>query len=508
MDPLRLRRTFESRHTCVRIPTSEETETVRMVLDCAADMKLEPYLWSVTTGIRPARLADSKPMVGTDNPGGALAWWRANIKAPSMCITLDLLDFFDDKRVLRAWRELVEFFHHGGAVGELEGKLFLAMIDHSEHANASVQASSTVHHVAPPDDVTVEEIARQTLRRINRRTPLKTEISKQHFEAIIANLRGLPRRQVEQVVASAVANDKVLDAADIMNVIREKRRLLQSTGLLEHVDVPGSIDDVGGLRRLKGWLEQRSAAFGEQAAEFGLVPPRGVLLLGVQGAGKSLTAKAIATAWKRPLMKLDPSILYDKYVGESERRLRDALAQAEAMSPVVLWIDEIEKGFASASSTSNDGGLSRRMFGTMLNWMQEHRSPVFLVATANDIEALPPELLRKGRFDEIFFVDLPGPEAREQIFRIHLAKRKLDVATFDLPSLVAASEGYSGAEIEQAVLSSLHSVFAARRNDAGAFVKTADVLQALRQSPPLSVTMAEKVAALREWAANRCVPAD
>jgi SpoVK/Ycf46/Vps4 family AAA+-type ATPase len=508
MDPARLRRTFESRHTCVRIPTGEETETVRMVLDCAADMKLEPYLWSVTTGIRPARLADSKPMIGTDNPGAALAWWRSNVKAPSMCITLDLLDFFDDKRVLRAWRELVEFFHHGGAVGELEGKLCLAMIDHSETSNPSILAASTVHHVAPPDDVMVEEIARQTLRRINRRTPLKTEITKQQFDAIVDNLRGLSRRQVEQVMASAVATDKTLDATDIMNVVREKRRLLQTSGLLEHVDVPASIDEVGGLRRLKGWLAQRGEAFGEHAAEFGLVPPRGVLLLGVQGAGKSLTAKAIAAAWKRPLMKLDPSVLYDKYVGESERRLREALAQAEAMSPVVLWIDEIEKGFASASSTSNDGGLSRRMFGTMLNWMQEHRSPVFLVATANDIEALPPELLRKGRFDEIFFVDLPGAEAREQILRIHLSKRKLDPAAFDLASLVVASEGYSGAEIEQAVLAAMHSVFAARRTDPGAFVKTADVLQALRESPPLSVTMGEKVAELRSWAAGRCVPAD
>ena len=235
----------------------------------------------------------------------------------------------------------------------------------------------------------------------------------------------------------------------------------------------------------------------------------GVLLLGVQGAGKSLSAKAIATAWKRPLMKLDAGTLYDRYIGESERRLRDALHQAESMSPVVLWIDEIEKGFAGASSNSTDGGLSRRMFGSLLSWMQEHTRPVFLVATANDIAALPPELLRKGRFDEIFFVDLPGEEARGQIFRIHLERRGQTVAGFDLPALVAQSGGFSGAEIEQAVVSGLHGVFARRAaGESGAGLDSAGVLAVLKESPPLSVTMREQIAELRQWAVGRCVPAD
>jgi len=228
-----------------------------------------------------------------------------------------------------------------------------------------------------------------------------------------------------------------------------------------------------------------------------------VLLLGVQGAGKSLASKAIATAWQRPLMRLDPGALFNKYVGETERNLRDALRQAEAMAPVVLWIDEIEKGFASASSTSNDGGVSRRMFGTLLTWMQEHTSPVFLVATANDIEALPPELLRKGRFDDIFFVDLPSPAVREIIFKIHLRKRGYDAKTFDLPSLAAATDGYSGAEIEQAVISA-HLI--ARTSNLT--LTTHNVIDAAKASPPLSVTMDEKIADLREWAKGRCVPAD
>jgi SpoVK/Ycf46/Vps4 family AAA+-type ATPase len=226
-------------------------------------------------------------------------------------------------------------------------------------------------------------------------------------------------------------------------------------------------------------------------------------MLGVQGAGKSLAAKAVATAWQMPLMRMDVGALYDRYIGESERRLRDTLKQAEMMAPIVLWIDEIEKAFASAASRSVDGGLSQRMFGTLLTWMQERAGGVFTIATANDIEALPPELLRKGRFDEIFFVDLPAEDARGQIFAIHLKKRARDPAAFDLATLTAASEGHSGAEIEQAVLAALHTAFAAKQQ-----LTTQHVLDALAASPPISVTMRERIAALRQWAKGRCVPAD
>jgi SpoVK/Ycf46/Vps4 family AAA+-type ATPase len=216
-----------------------------------------------------------------------------------------------------------------------------------------------------------------------------------------------------------------------------------------------------------------------------------------------LCAKAIATAWGQPLLRMDVGALYDQYIGESERRLRDAFRQAEMMSPIVLWIDEIEKAFASAASRSSDGGLSQRMFGALLTWMQEHAAPVFLVATANDIEALPPELLRKGRFDEIFFVDLPGSETRKQIFEIHLRKRKRDPGKLDLKVLVELAKGYSGAEIEQSIVSAMHEAFAAKSE-----ITTDLIARALRDSPPLSVTMAERVAELRAWAKNRCVPAD
>jgi SpoVK/Ycf46/Vps4 family AAA+-type ATPase len=263
-----------------------------------------------------------------------------------------------------------------------------------------------------------------------------------------------------------------------------------------------AMDEVAGMAALKRWLHLRRAPFLEPAAAQGLPPPRGVLLLGVQGAGKSLAAKAVAASWQLPLFRMDFGALHDKWQGESERKLREALRVAESMQPCVLWMDEIEKGLAGGGA--DDGtGATRRMLGTLLTWMAERRSHVFLVAPANDIQALPPELVRKGRFDEIFFIDLPGPQAREAILRTHLSRRKQEPERFELPALVAAADGYSGAEIEQAILSALHTAF-----NAGKKLKTDHIADALAGSPPLSVIMAERLAALRAWASTRCVPAE
>jgi SpoVK/Ycf46/Vps4 family AAA+-type ATPase len=320
---------------------------------------------------------------------------------------------------------------------------------------------------------------------------------------VLKNLRGLTRRQARQIIIDTVCDDCRFDENDIPVILAQKRKALSGLGLLEYVESPTTLEEVGGLEKLKAWLCQRQNALSDDAMSFGITAPRGVLMLGVQGAGKSLSAKAVATAWRRPLLRMDVGSLYDKYIGQSERQLREALRQAEMMSPIVLWIDEIEKGFASAASESTDGGLSKRMFGALLTWMQEHTAPVFLIATANDIEALPPELLRKGRFDEIFFIDLPNRMARKQIFAIHLKKRGRETEKFDLDALAAASDGFSGAEIEQAIYSALHEAFSA-----GEELNTSHILRALEESPPLSVTMQEKVEALRDWAKGRCVSAD
>jgi SpoVK/Ycf46/Vps4 family AAA+-type ATPase len=313
----------------------------------------------------------------------------------------------------------------------------------------------------------------------------------------------LTRRQAERIISDAITIDQKFADTDINKVIAEKRRMVARDGLLEYIQTPLHLDEIGGMNRLKEWLKMRKDAHSSHAAEFGIEPPRGVLMLGVQGAGKSLCAKAIATAWQQPLLRLDPGVLYASYIGESERNLRQALIQTEMMSPVILWIDEIEKAFASAASRSADGGLSQRMFGTLLTWLQERKAPVFVVATANDIGALPPELLRKGRFDEIFFVDLPSEETRKQIFAIHLKKRDRDPDNFDLDKLAEKSEGYSGSEIEQAIISALHIAYGKNKQ-----LTTELIAESIKMSPPLSVTMAEHVESLRLWAKGRCVQAE
>lgn len=491
----RLKHLVRARHASVRIVTDDEPAAIDLAREAAAGAGLGLLRWSVLDGLRDGGLVEAKPVEGTDQPAAALYAARRDNPTAFVLATLDLVPHLDDPRVLRAWRELVE---HLRVVGGC-----LVMIDHRENVPPIVAAMSTLLRPSLPDDDAIEGIVRRTLRAQHREQPVEVKLSKRDAAALMKTLRGLTARQAQQVVLDAIADDRELSISDLDEMIRAKRRLLQVEGLLEFVDAPTALEDIGGLNALKLWLARRAKSFSAEAGDFGLSPPRGILLLGVQGAGKSLCAKAVATAWKRPLLRLDPCVLYDRYVGESERRLRDALRQAEAMAPLVLWIDEIEKAFASAAAQSTDGGLSQRMFGTFLTWLQEHRSGVFVVATANTVEALPPELLRKGRFDEIFFVDLPSASARLKIFKVHISKRKRDPAKLDLAALVAASEGYSGAEIEQAVVSDLHVAF-----DAGRDLTTAGLLAAIKGSPPLSVTMAESVAELREWAKGRCVAAD
>ena len=333
------------------------------------------------------------------------------------------------------------------------------LIDSEDKLPDVVKSYARTFELSLPTELELDTLIRSTLREIHNMTPVEIGISKNGLAAIIRNLRGLSIRQAKQLICDVVLTDHRFEDGDVNKIIAGKRRMFQSDGLLEYVEAPLTMDEIGGMANLKKWLRLRKDGFTEKAAEFGITPPRGVLVLGVQGAGKSLCAKAIATAWQQPLYRLDCGTLYNSYIGESERNLRKALRQIEAMSPAILWVDEIEKAFASAASQSTDGGLSKRMFATLLTWMQEHREAVFLVATANDIQALPPELLRKGRFDEIFFVNLPGEEARKAIFKIHLAKRKRDPEKFDLEKLAKKSDGYSGAEIEQAVLSALHEAF-------------------------------------------------
>ena len=495
-DQQRFEQLVLAKHPCVHIVTYEEDYALQTVRHAAVENGWDLWLWTVTGGLRDGLLENSASVADTEHPAAALYHLcRDRAGKRGLFVMLDLAGHLKDERTLRTLREGVAKLAKGGCT--------LVLIDQHDEVPPVVKASVTRLEVSFPDEPELVEIVKRTLREVNEERRIQVNLNKRELDVVVRNLRGLTRRQARQVVIDSVAHDRRFDADDINHILSLKRQALGSIGLLDFVEAPTSIDQVGGMKRMKQWLTNRENALGDEAIAFGIPAPRGVLMLGVQGAGKSLAAKAVATAWQRPLLRMDVGALYDKYIGESERKLRDALRQAEMMSPIILWIDEIEKAFASAAAQSSDGGLSKRMFGTLLTWMQEHQAPVFLIATANDIEALPPELLRKGRFDEIFFVDLPDLEARHMIFSIHLKKRKRDPKHFDLAQLAQASDGFSGAEIEQAVISALHDAFAAKEE-----MKTEHILNALKNSPPLSVTMAEKVAELRAWAHGRCVPAD
>jgi SpoVK/Ycf46/Vps4 family AAA+-type ATPase len=323
---------------------------------------------------------------------------------------------------------------------------------------------------------------------------------KQLLERLVENLGGLPQRDAKRLARGAIEDDGAITEEDLPAVMEAKFKLLGQDGVLSYEYDTARFAEVGGLERLKTWLRLREPVFAGTLRKPGLDIPKGILLLGVQGCGKSLAAKAVAGSWSVPLLRLDFGTLYNKYHGETERNLREALKQAETMSPCVLWIDEIEKGL---STDGSDSGTSRRVLGTLLTWMAENDERAFLVATANDIESLPPELLRKGRMDEIFFVDLPDRDTRRRIFEIHLEKRELKLDTADVDALADACDGFSGAEIEQVVVSALYTSHAR-----GEPLGTQALDQEIRDTRPLSVVMAERVGALRAWAAQRTVPAN
>jgi ATP-dependent 26S proteasome regulatory subunit len=492
-DQKHLEKLIQSGYHCLSIITHEEPYALEVVRLATFNMGRPLWIWSIGTGTRDGLLGGSCPLANTELPETGLQSF-AQTDPGCVCVTLDLAEHLKGL-TLRMLRDLIAAFEASGST--------LIMIDSADKLPEVIRAYARRFEISFPNKAELEDVVRRTLCRLHREKPIRVAVTKKGLDLIVRNLRGLSRRQAERIILDAIAEDRRFEDEDIDVVVASKRQMIQQGGLLEYIRTPQDLNQIGGMRRLKRWLRTRSNVFCSEAEAFGLRPPRGVLLLGVQGAGKSLCAKAIATAWHQPLLRLDPGALYNSFIGESEANLRQVLHQTEAMSPVVLWIDEIEKGFASAASQSTDGGLSKRLFGTLLTWMQEHTAPVFLVATANDIEALPPELLRKGRFDEIFFVDLPIVTVRRQIFSIHLAKRGRDPANFDLDRLAKASEDYSGAEIEEAVISALHEAFTDKTD-----LDTERLVAALQASPPLSATMAEKVIALREWAKGRCVPAD
>ena len=329
---------------------------------------------------------------------------------------------------------------------------------------------------------------------------VQTQMTTEEREQVLQAALGLTATEAENVFAKSLVERRRFDTDVILS---EKEQIIRKSAILEYYRTSDAFADVGGLDLLKDWMDKRTVAFTEKARDYGLPAPKGILILGVQGCGKSLSSKAIASLWKLPLLRMDVGKIFGGIVGQSEENIRKAIRVAESTAPNIVWIDELEKGFSGTQSSGiSDGGTTARVFGTFLAWLQDKTAPCFVVATANDVSALPPELLRKGRFDEIFFVDLPDEPEREEIFNIHLKKRRRDPANFDLKALAKATNGYSGAEIEQAIIAAMYDAFNQDRD-----ILTDDILKAAKQSIPLSETMKEKIDILRFWAETRARPA-
>ena len=491
----RLKQIIQARNPIVSMATPDEARAVATVRDAAQQLKMPLLQWSVTEGLVAAPPAAAQVLVEPGKLAAALRYVKES-PYPTLYLFKDVSPHCKEPQIARMLRDL--YFSP-------DTRLWTLVLTDAVGLPQDVRRLTIPFDVGWPNEEELNAIVRNTFYDLQRRSmhEIESRLTKRELELFVQTLRGLTTEEATRVIAGVIHNDNVLDINDLPRIIDTKRNLLGTTGCLESIAADVSPDEIGGLKNLKRWLNMRCGGFTARAREFGIDPPRGILLLGVQGCGKSLCAKVVASAWRMPLLRMDPGVLYQKFIGESEARLREALQQAESMAPVILWIDEIEKAFASAGSDSADGGLSQRMFGTLLSWMQDHRHPIFLIATANNLAQLPPELMRKGRFDEIFFVDLPGLEEREAIFAVHLKKRNRDKSLFDTARLSAAAEGLSGAEIEQAVISGLYAAFYEKTD-----FTTEHILAAIRATQPLSVVMREHVEHLRNWAKNRCVMAD
>lgn len=471
---------IRSRYPLIYVPTPEEQRAEDAIIRAAQNSTppRQVLVWDFVEGFQPGGGAKGDPVA-------ALETIRSRPADQSWVFILrDFHRFFEQVQIARLLRNLVR----------------------SLRAERKTIVLLSPFLKVPPEiaeDITVLEFDLPSYAEID--SELDKVIPRERIrldaggrEALIKACQGLSMQRVRQVLAKAIASDGVLDDSDISLVLEEKKQKIRQTEVLEFYPAAESMNDIGGLDNLKVWLNLRAGSFTESARRYGLPNPRGVLLVGIQGTGKSLSAKAIAQLWRLPLLRLDVGRLMGSLVGESEAKAREMIRLAEAMAPAVLWMDELDKAFAGAGAYSGDSGTSARVLGTLITWMQEKTSPVFVVATANNIEALPPELLRKGRFDEIFFVGLPNDRERREIFQVHLKRvREATLRNYSLDRLVALSSGFSGAEIQQAIVEAMHEAFALQRE-----FTTDDIVAVLRTSVPLSRTAQEQVDRLKAWAAS------
>ncbi len=515
----RLKILIDSSTPIVVMETVEEMRAVRMVRAACSALNLAAFEWSIASGLVRCGTASTEPVVETGHwaptssrgdageHADAQALYNSrepaqmlgNLEALTVEAAFILKDFhrhMEDPVVVRRLRD----------VGQKFSTNRRTVIITAPKIDIPPELSSLVEffELPLPDRQRLRQLIDETLVRISKTRTLQRKLDSNGLDAMAENLRGLTEEEADRAISQALVSRYSLSAETVTDVLAAKKELLRRSEMLDFVEASDNMASVGGLDNLKRWLEQRRGTWDDKARSFGLDPPRGVIILGVQGCGKSMCARAVAGEWKLPLVKFDTAAVYDKFIGETEKRIQKVFQVAEGLAPCVLWIDELEKVFAGSGpdSASADAGVSSRLLAAFLSWMQDRKAPVFVAATCNNVTVLPPELIRKGRFDELFFVDLPNRAERKQIFAIQLGKRKRNPADFDLDQVTVAAEGYSGAEIESAVQGALYTAYAQKQQ-----LTTQHLLAALAGTVPLSTTRSEEIQALREWAGKRAVPA-
>ena len=477
-------------HSLIAVETVEEERVRSIVGEVARNLTLPMYDWSITSGLT---RSFGITIEGTTDPLTLLRKIGEIHDSDAIYLLKDFAPNLNSPNICRSLREL--------AMRMMSSRSAIVITGDPIELARDLEALAVRFDLQLPDPSEIREMVRCVVDSMSARQRIRVDLSKQDAQKLVRALSGLTLSQVRQAIARAILRDSALTADDIDHLIRWKGEIIERGGVLEFYPPEGNKFELGGFARLKAWLENAAVGFTPEARALNLSPPKGVLFVGVQGCGKSLAAKFIARQWKMPLLKLDAGRLYDKYVGESEKNFRKATALAEAMSPVILWIDEIEKAFAQGGTNDADGGLSQRLFASFLTWLQEKRHEVFVVGAANDLSRLPPELLRKGRFDEIFFVDLPTAEERKSIFTIHLSTRKQDPKSVNLDALTAATSGFSGAEIEQVIIASLYRCLNRKQP-----LMTEALLDAVKSTIPLSISRSDDVEELRASAKGRFTP--
>jgi SpoVK/Ycf46/Vps4 family AAA+-type ATPase len=485
---------IRARYPVIYVVSWEESRVEQHLQTIASRRGKTLYAWSVTNGIQKVGAASNGKRVLSD-PVEALDQVIEH-KEPAIYFFRDLHAFL--RPALPCCRPSIRKVREVARALSDSYKTLVICSPVLEMA-PELEKDVTVFDYPLPTATEVEGLLSKICEDVAEHASVEINLDESGREALVRAAGGLTLQEAENVFAKTLVNDGKLDGSDVSTVFAEKQQIVRKSRLLEYYEATTELNDIGGLDQLKEWLERRSSAFTEEAHRFGLPAPKGVLLVGVQGCGKSLCAKAVSRAWDMPLLRFDVGRMFSSFVGSSEENIRRAIAVAESIAPAVMWVDEIDKAFAGVSGSGGaDGGTTARVISTFLTWLNEKQKPVFVLATANDISQLPPELLRKGRLDEIFFVDLPTATERRAIFQIHLKKRRRDPGRYDLDQLAAASEGFSGAEIEQAIISALYDAFALKRD-----VETPDILKSIAETVPLSKTMNERISSLRAWAEGR-----